>query len=102
MWHPWQGHCSEALDHATVGSFRVGVSSMTCRGHIRRSPSKGTTCAAAKLRFDLAAHRVHVEGVEADAAALGAAIEQAGYTAVRIDSADASAAAPARKGCCCG
>ena len=79
------------------------VNDMRC-GHCVGAITKALQSmdAAAKLRFDLAAHRVHVEGVEADAAELGAAIEQAGYTAVRIDSADASAAAPARKGCCCG
>ena len=60
--------------------------------------------AAAKVDFDLSAHRVHVEPGKADAAELSRAIEQAGYTAVRIDAAKGSSdfvAAPARQGCCC-
>ena len=79
------------------------VNDMRC-GHCVGAITKAlqSVDAAAKLRFDLAAHRVHVDPHEADAAVLGAAIEQAGYSAVRIDAADAAAAAPARKGCCCG
>jgi copper chaperone len=79
------------------------VSDMRC-GHCVDVITKAlqSVDAAAKLRFDLAAHRVHVETVEADATALGAALELAGYSAFRIDAAEGSAAAPARKGCCCG
>jgi copper chaperone len=60
--------------------------------------------ATAQVGFDLAEHRVHIEPGKADAAELSAAIEQAGYTAVRIDAAKGASdcgAAPARQGCCC-
>ena len=79
------------------------VNDMSC-GHCVGAITKAlqSVDAAAKVRFDLAAHRVHIEPGEADAAALSAAIEQAGYTPIRIDAASGSAAAPARKGCCCG
>ena len=78
------------------------VNDMRC-GHCVGAITKAlqSVDAAAKVGFDLAVHRVHVEPGEADAAALSAAIEQAGYTAVRIDAADAPAAAAARRGCCC-
>ena len=78
------------------------VNDMSC-GHCVGAITKALQAAdgAAKLRFDLAEHRVHIEPGEADAAALSTAIEQAGYTAVRIDAAIGSAAAAVRKGCCC-
>ena len=81
------------------------VNDMTC-GHCVSSLTKALQAAdtTAKLRFDLAAHRVDIEPGTADAAELSEAIELAGYAPVQIDSADAvndPSAAPAPKGCCC-
>jgi copper chaperone len=81
------------------------VNDMTC-GHCVSSLTKALQAAdaTAKLRFDLAAHRVDIEPGMADAAKLSEAIKLAGYAPVQIDSADAvngHSAAPAPKGCCC-
>jgi copper chaperone len=81
------------------------VNEMTC-GHCVGAITKALkkADATANVSFDLAAHRVHIEPGEAGAAELGEAIQQAGYTAVRIDAAngaDDPGAAPARNGCCC-
>jgi copper chaperone len=81
------------------------VNDMTC-GHCVSSLTKALQAAdaTAKLRFDLAAHRVDIEPGMADAAELSEAIKLAGYAPVQIDSADAvngPSAAPAPKGCRC-
>jgi copper chaperone len=81
------------------------VNDMTC-GHCVSSLTKALQAAdaTAKLRFDLAAHRVDIEPGTADAAELSEAIKLAGYAPVQIDSADAvngPSVAPAPKGCCC-
>ena len=81
------------------------VNDMTC-GHCVGAITKALKAAdaTAHMRFDLAAHRVHIEPGEADAAELSEAIQRAGYTAIRIDAtkgADDPGTAPARKGCCC-
>ena len=81
------------------------VNDMSC-GHCVGAITQALKAAdaAAKVGFDLTAHRVHIEPGKADAAELSAAIEQAGYTAVRIDAATGAndcEAVPARQGCCC-
>jgi copper chaperone len=81
------------------------VSDMTC-GHCVSTITNALRAAdtMAKVRIDLAAHRVDIEPGKADAADLNEAIKQAGYAAAQIDSAsrsDEPSAAPARKGCCC-
>jgi len=81
------------------------VNDMTC-GHCVGAITQAlkTADATANVRFDLAAHRVHIEPGEADAAGLSEAIKQAGYAPVQIATVTVSndpSAAPARKGCCC-
>lgn len=81
------------------------VNDMTC-GHCVSSLTKALQAAdaTAKLRFDLAAHRVDIEPGMADAAELSEAIKLAGYSPVQINGANGSdhpGAAPAPKGCCC-
>jgi copper chaperone len=81
------------------------VNDMTC-GHCVSSLTKALQAAdaTAKLRFDLAAHRVDIETGLADAAELSEAIKRAGYAPVQINGAKGSdhpGAAPVPKGCCC-
>jgi len=81
------------------------VNDMTC-GHCVSSLTKALQAAdtTAKLRFDLAAHRVDIEPGTADAAELSEAIKQAGYAPVQVNGANKSdhhGAAPAPKRCCC-
>jgi len=82
------------------------VNDMTC-GHCAGSITKAVKGVdrGAQVRVDLATHCVEIDPTEADAAELGAAIEDAGYTPVAVASdarTAAAAAAAARKGCCCG
>jgi copper chaperone len=65
------------------------VNDMTC-GHCVSTITKAlkATDKDAKVQIDLATHRVHVEPVSADAAALEAAIKEAGYTPVPVAAAD--------------
>jgi copper chaperone len=82
------------------------VDDMSC-GHCVGAITKALAGvdAQAKVHFDLATHRVHIEPGEADAAQLRDAIQEAGYTPVPTESptsGQAISAAPARKGCCCG
>ena len=82
------------------------VNDMTC-GHCVSSITKAVTAVdpGARLRIDLAAHRVEIEPTGASAADLGDAIKEAGYTPVAIESRAGPAVTPAasaRKGCCCG
>ena len=57
------------------------------------------------VHIDLASHRVQIEPSGADAAKLGAAIRDAGYTPLLLEHAS-TGSAPARpvqrRGCCCG
>ena len=81
------------------------VNDMTC-GHCIHAIGQALKAedAAAIVRFDLAADRVDIEPGEADAAALGKAIRDAGYTPVQIAGpghTEALGASPARQGCCC-
>ncbi|MDP1650011.1 MAG: heavy-metal-associated domain-containing protein [Rubrivivax sp.] len=82
------------------------VNDMTC-GHCVSAITKAVKAVdpGAQVRFDLATQRVDIEPTEVDAAALGDAIKEAGYTPVAIDSPAEPAvttAAPGRKGCGCG
>lgn len=74
------------------------VKDMTC-GHCVSTITKAVKGVdqGAKIQIDLAAHRVTIDPTEADAAALGDAIRQAGYTPVAVDDGVARAA-PARDG----
>lgn len=60
------------------------VNDMTC-GHCASTITKAVMGADkdAKVRIDLAAHRVEIEPSTAEAAELAEAIEEAGYTPVR-------------------
>lgn len=82
------------------------VNDMTC-GHCVAAITRAVQALDrdATVQIDLAAHRVEITPRAADAAALGAAIEQAGYTPVRRAATAAcggASAAPQRSGCCCG
>lgn len=82
------------------------VNDMTC-GHCVSTITKAVKAVdpGAQVRIDLATQRVDIEPTEADAAELGDAIKEAGYTPVAIDSPagqTVNGAAPGRKGCCCG
>ncbi len=82
------------------------IKDMTC-GHCVGVITKAVKAvdANAVLQFDLATHRVTIEPSAADAAHLSEAIQQAGYTPVRVEASLAplaANAAPARGGCCCG
>ncbi len=61
------------------------VNDMSC-GHCVSSITEAVQAAdaAAKVQVDLAAHRVTIEPAAADAAALEAAIREAGYTPVAV------------------
>lgn len=62
------------------------VKDMNC-GHCVSTITEAVTAldSGAKLRIDLASHRVEIEPAAAGAAQLAAAITQAGYTPVPID-----------------
>ena len=92
------------------------VDDMTC-GHCVSTLTRALAAAdpQAKVRFDLAQHRVQIEPAQASAQALREAIAAAGYTPVPlepmepvqpvepVDAARAAATAPrARQGGCCG
>jgi copper chaperone len=61
------------------------VNDMTC-GHCASTITKAVKQAdqAAQVRVDLAAHRVEIDAVDADAAELADAIKEAGYTPVAL------------------
>ncbi|MBL8359690.1 MAG: heavy-metal-associated domain-containing protein [Rubrivivax sp.] len=65
------------------------VNDMTC-GHCVSTITKAlkATDKDAKVQIDLATHRVQVEPVSADAAALEEAVKEAGYTPVPVEAAD--------------
>ena len=83
------------------------VNDMTC-GHCVSSITKAVKAldSGAKVQIDLAAHRVEIEAAGANAVELRDAIKEAGYTPVAVENravaAIVAAAAPTRKGCCCG
>lgn len=80
------------------------VKDMTC-GHCVSTITKAVNAVDkdAGVQIDLASHRVEVESAAAGAAQLRAAIEEAGYTPVAIETAaPAAAAAAGRTGCGCG
>ena len=80
------------------------VTDMTC-GHCASAITRAVSAVdpRARVDIDLARQRVTVEPVDADAAALRAAIAAAGYTAEPVP-ANAAAPPPARAagGCGCG
>jgi copper chaperone len=84
------------------------VNDMTC-GHCVGAITQAlkATDEDAKVRIDLATHRVEVESASASAAALAQAIEDAGYTPVPVpvpvpvEATDRAVTAPER-GCRCG
>jgi copper chaperone len=78
------------------------VKDMTC-GHCVSTRIKAlkATDKDARVRIDLATHRVEVEPVSADAAALAEAIRDAGYTPVSVE-AGLGEVVPAGRGSCCG
>jgi copper chaperone len=77
------------------------VNDMTC-GHCVSTLTKALKGADkdAKVRIDLASHRVQVEPAAADAEELADAIKEAGYTPVPVST--VSAAATRAGGGCCG
>jgi len=81
------------------------VNDMTC-GHCVGAITRALQGAdpAAGIQIDLSAHCVRINNAGASAATLAAAIKEAGYTPVVLQSeTNAPAAAPARRGgCCCG
>lgn len=82
------------------------VNDMTC-GHCVSAITKAVKAVdpGAQVRIDLATQRVDIEPTEADAAELGDALREAGYTPVAIDSPAwpaVKATLSDRKGCCCG
>ena len=115
------GHCNDPLDFPlwqcaelvlvnqtseAIGDDFLPVDDMTC-GHCVSSITKAVKAVdpGALVRIDLAAQRVDIEPTEADAAELGERSRMAGYTPIAIDSPagpTVQAAAPGRKGCCCG
>jgi len=77
------------------------VNDMTC-GHCVSTITKALkfTDQDAKVRIDLATHRVEVEATSADAEELADAIKDAGYTPVSIQAISPTTRKPA--GSCCG
>lgn len=80
------------------------VNDMTCGhcvGAITRAVAGVDPDAAVEV--DLPSHQVRIGSDASNADAFGNAIQQAGYTPVRLtDAAPALAEAAPRKGCCCG
>ena len=82
------------------------VNDMTC-AHCVSSITKAVKAvdSGATVQIDLATHRVAIEPTKADAAELGEAIKEAGYTPVAVENGGVAAiatSATTRKGCCCG
>ena len=77
------------------------VNDMTC-GHCAGIITKALKAADqdAVVQIDLATHRVHVKPVTADAGTLAEAIQEAGYTPVRVADAEPRASSPAVGSCC--
>ncbi|MDH6186475.1 heavy-metal-associated domain-containing protein [Polaromonas sp. CG_23.6] len=82
------------------------VKDMTC-GHCSSTITKAVKARdpGATVQIDISAHRVQIESDTVPAGQWSDVIRQAGYTPVAIQDgaqAAAPAAAPVRKGCCCG
>jgi copper chaperone len=77
------------------------VKDMSC-GHCVSTITRAlrATDRDARIQIDLAARRVQVEPVSADAEELAAAIQDAGYTPVPVEAAGLQVAAPAGGSCC--
>lgn len=80
--------------------MKLYVEGMTC-GHCIKTITRALTALdpAATVAVDLDEHLVHVSGA-IDAAAATAAIEDAGYTVVSVDTATAAPAEPKASSCC--
>lgn len=78
------------------------VRDMTC-GHCASTITKAVRSIdrQAKVEIDLAAYRVRIEPTEADAQEVKAAIADAGYTPVIVETVAAQATTAARSGGCC-
>jgi copper chaperone CopZ len=83
-------------------SFRVD--DMTC-GHCTGVITKALQAVepGANVKVNLTTHQVDIDAPTADASRLRSAIENAGYPAVLLDGAPATAGQPAQRksGCCC-
>ena len=79
------------------------VNDMTC-GHCVRAITEAVHCAdnGARVQVDLAAHRVQIEPVAAQASALLHAIQQAGYTPTLLAASEPAIAAGQARGSSCG
>ena len=80
------------------------VTDMTC-GHCVSTITKAVKALddTAHVQIDLASHRVDIVSAHADASALSAAIQGAGFTPIAVAAGPArTGVVPARKGCCCG
>jgi copper chaperone len=77
------------------------VNDMTC-GHCVSTITKAlkATDKDARIQVDLAAHRVQVDTVAADADELADAIKEAGYTPVLVTGQAPEAVAAGRRSCC--
>jgi copper chaperone len=74
-------HRSSSLKEPTVIAFEV--QDMTC-GHCVRTITQAVQALdpKAQVQIDLTTHRVAIDAAQADAAALGDAIREAGFTPV--------------------
>lgn len=79
------------------------VNDMTC-GHCVRAITEAVHCAdsGARVQVDLAAHRVQIEPVAAQASTLLDAIQQAGYTPTLLAASEPGPAAGHARGSSCG
>lgn len=77
------------------------VNDMTC-GHCVSTITKAVRAVDknATVNIDLTGHRVEIEPTEADAQELSDAIQEAGYTPMKV--ADEGTATGKTDGCCCG
>ena len=80
--------------------MKLYVEGMTC-GHCIKTITRALTALdpSATVAVDLDEHLVHVSGA-IDAAAATAAIEDAGYTVVSVDTAASAPAEPKASSCC--
>lgn len=80
---------------------RFQVADMSC-GHCVNAITKAVQAvdADARVEVDLAQHSVRIDGAQADAEALAAAIADAGYHPVKIEAPAVAGAAHRRSSCC--
>lgn len=87
--------------HRKMKMIAFEVKDMTC-GHCVSSITQALKHADpdARIQIDLASHRVQVEPAAADAQALAAAIEAAGYSPVAVEAVRNEVVAPSPGSCC--